>query len=236
MVNAANDAASESKKSSNHSTPPEDAQDGRSDENPDVSSEPDTPSLSSPALTQNQAAESMGMGGSQLPPYMIPQGLGQNLGHILGIAQHQQQSWAAPVPPPEAAERFEHLCPGAFDRMLTLAEKEQASQSELAHKQADTAALVAKEQIVLAKRAQDFLARDTKRGHWLGAGISAVAMAGSVTAAIFDQIAIGLALISVPVMTVAVALINANKNTKAAKTEAKSSNESSENEHAGPPD
>ncbi|MFT8355283.1 MAG: DUF2335 domain-containing protein, partial [Gluconobacter japonicus] len=162
-----------------------------------------------------EVVEAIEMGNLSLPPYMAP----QNLGQLLGISRQQQQSWAAPVPPPEAAERFERLCPGAFDRMLTMAEKEQTVQSELARKQVDTAAKMAEEQVLLAQRAQNFLANDTKRGHWLGAAISAFAMIGSGIAAYCGQQLVALAFIGVPVMTVAIALINANKNTKSDKKE-----------------
>lgn len=149
--------------------------------------------------------------GIPLPPYMAP----PNISPVNLIAAMQQQhAWNAPVPPPEAAERFEKLCPGSFERMLRMAEKEQDNQIDVSQKQIAIAKNISDQQIVLATRAQDFLARDTKRGHWLGAMISILAMIGSITSEVYQQTAIGVAFLGVPLTTVVIAFINSHKESK----------------------
>lgn len=158
-----------------------------------------------------------------LPPYMMPPSMGQAA--ILASLQ-QQHAWNAPVPPPEAAERFEKICPGSFNRMLRMAEKEQDNQIDLSQKQLAIAKKTGEEQVVLATRAQDYLATDTKRGHYLGALISILAMVGAGVAAIFHMTALGIAFLGVPVMTVAMAFINSHKENKAKSKDPEPSNDS----------
>ncbi|MCX2564813.1 DUF2335 domain-containing protein [Acetobacter thailandicus] len=151
---------------------------------------------------------------NSLPPYMFPPTMGQAALLHASSQQQQQHAWNAPVPPPEAAERFEKLCPGSFERMLRMAEKEQDNQIDLNQKQIAIAQKTSENQVILATRAQDFLATDTRRGHFLGALISVLAMTGAGAAEVYDQAAIGIAFLSVPIMTVAIAFINSHKSNK----------------------
>jgi len=146
-----------------------------------------------------------------LPPYMVPSTMGQAA--LLTSMQHNH-AWNAPVPPPEAAERFEKICPGSFERMLRMAEKEQDNQIDINKKQIEIAKKTSEDQVILATRAQNFLANDTKRGHLLGAGISFFAMLGAGISAYCQQTAIGMAFLGVPLMTVAMAFINSHKERK----------------------
>ncbi len=58
----------------------------------------------------------------------------------------QLHVWEGQFPPPEAIERYERILPGAFDRIIAMAEASQQAQS------ADT------------KRAHDYAQADTRRG------------------------------------------------------------------------
>lgn len=153
---------------------------------------------------------------SSLPPYMIPPNMGQS---TIIAAQHHQQAWNAPVPPPEAAERFEKICPGSFERMLRMAEREQENQIELSQKQLEVATYISHEQVNLARRAQDLLAQDTKRGHWLGAGISVLAMIGGMIAIFYQQPYIGVAFLSLPIATIVIAFVKSNAISKPAPSQ-----------------
>lgn len=52
----------------------------------------------------------------------------------------QEKSWSGPLPPPEAAERYERLCPGSLNRHLTMMEKERDDNAALSHRQLDLVA------------------------------------------------------------------------------------------------
>lgn len=122
-----------------------------------------------------------------LPGMIVPPGA------AMLIAQ-QTQSWQGPYPPPEAAERFEALLPGTFNRIMTMAESAQAAQ------------------IIAVAKAQDYTRRDMRRGHILGFVSSAMAMGGSLVCLNWGyQVVAGLFL-SVPVMAVAKALIEGTRS------------------------
>lgn len=105
------------------------------------------------------------------------------------LAQQTLQAWQGPYPPPDAIERYERVLPGAFDRILTMAERVQAAQIE------DT------------KRAQDYLRDDVRRGHWLSTGVTCLAIVGAIVCAGQGWPWVAAALVSVPVMAVARALV-----------------------------
>ena len=113
----------------------------------------------------------------------------------------QQQSWAGPYPPPEAAERFEKLLPGAFERILVMAEKAQTAQTET------------------ARDGQRYLRDDTRRGHWLGFAISVIAMASAIVCVKLQALWVAGAFLSLPVMAVARAFIGGPKPTQAVTQE-----------------
>ncbi len=116
------------------------------------------------------------------------------------VHQSQVQMWQGQFPPPEAVKEYEAVLPGSFDRMIRMAERLQDSQ------------------IDETKRAQDYTAVDTKRGHWLGFSATVAAVFGAVIIAIVAAMtkepgayAVAALLVAVPVMAVAKALIESVK-------------------------
>jgi uncharacterized membrane protein len=120
----------------------------------------------------------------------------------------QEKSWSGPLPPPEAAERYERLCPGSLNRLLTMMEKERDSNAALSHRQLD---LVAQQQ-VLAENGQKYLARDTKLGLWMGFFVACLAVGGAVICAKLGEKLIASLLLSVPLMSVATAFIKGSSS------------------------
>lgn len=106
------------------------------------------------------------------------------------LAQQTVQSWQGPYPSPEAIEKYERVLPGAFDRILSMAERHQAAQIE------DTS------------RAQEYLRNDMRRVHWLGAGVAFLSIVGAVACTIYGSPVVAVALVGVPVLSVAKALID----------------------------
>ena len=115
--------------------------------------------------------------------------------------QHAQvQVWQGQFPPPEAVEKYEAILPGAFDRIIAMAERLQAAQIEE------------------TTRAQNYTRDDSRRGHWLGFSATALATIGAAVCTIVAAIMgatgayfVGAALVSVPVMAVARALVESSK-------------------------
>jgi uncharacterized membrane protein len=103
--------------------------------------------------------------------------------------QQQLQLWNAPYPPPEAVKQYEEVLPGAFDRIIRMAELAQTAQ------------------IDATKRALDYAQRDTKRGHWLGFFATVLAMGFSFGCAWIGQPWVAAVFLGVPVMAVGKALI-----------------------------
>jgi uncharacterized membrane protein len=108
---------------------------------------------------------------------------------LTGMQIQQTQVWQGHLPPPEAIERYEALLPGAFDRLLKMAEKQQDGQ------------------IRNIEQAQLFTRDDTRWGQVLGAVISAFAMAGAVWCVHEKQPYVAALFLGVPVLAVAKALI-----------------------------
>jgi uncharacterized membrane protein len=126
-------------------------------------------------------------------PGLAPGAPGQLSLPFVQRQQVQVQVWQGQFPPPEAIREYENIQPGAFNRMITMAEEAQ------------------KAQISSLQRAQEYQRRDAKRGHLLGAAISLVAMGLSVYCAIHGQSVVAGLLLSVPVMAVARSLIEGVK-------------------------
>lgn len=127
-------------------------------------------------------------------PVMVPIGVTG----LMPQAQMQQsvQLWQGQFPPPEAIERFEKVLPGCFDRMMRMAENLQVAQVDE------------------SKRAQEFTHNDAKRGHWLGFAASCLSTLGSIICVgigahygMASAFFVATALVSVPAMAVAKALI-----------------------------
>jgi uncharacterized membrane protein len=111
-----------------------------------------------------------------------------------GTIQHAQRS--APYPPPDAVERYEALLPGAFDRIIAMAEQLQAAQIEQ------------------SRRALDHQNENSRRGHWLGFATTVLAVAGAGFCAWIGRNWVAAAFLSVPAMAVAKALVDAAKAPK----------------------
>ena len=101
----------------------------------------------------------------------------------------QAQFWQGQFPPPDAVEVYERVLPGSFDRMIRMAERQQDAQ------------------IDLSGHALRGTRDDTRRGQWLGAGITAGAVVGAVVCAVIHQPVVAGLLVAVPVMSVARAMI-----------------------------
>jgi len=109
-----------------------------------------------------------------------------------GIVQ-QAMHWQGPYPPPDAVERYERVLPGTFNRLITMAEQLQAAQ------------------IAQSDKVIDLTHAENKRGHWLGASTTVLAMAAALGCVALNQPWIALAFVSVPVMAVAKALVETAK-------------------------
>ncbi len=106
----------------------------------------------------------------------------------------QTQVWQGQYPPPEAVERYERVSPGAFDRMIRMAEQLQAAQIEN------------------LRRAQEYLQTDTRRGHWLGWSVAILAMGGALGCLALGYPWVASLFLGIPVMAVAKALIESVKS------------------------
>lgn len=91
--------------------------------------------------------------------------------------------WTGPLPPPAALEKFDQLIPGGADRILSMAEQEQAHR------------------IDCEKQALPLAIRESKRGQYMGVAVCLAAIAGAVIVALLGgpwQVAV--ALVGVPVL------------------------------------
>ena len=93
------------------------------------------------------------------------------------------QQWQGPLPPPAALAQFNQIIPNGAERIITMVEQEQAHR--IAHEQTKLTASVG----------------DFRRGHWLGAALGLVSVAGAVfTAYIGAHPTVSIALVSLPIM------------------------------------
>ncbi len=104
---------------------------------------------------------------------------------LTGSVVSVKSSWQGPYPSPEAVERFEAILPGAFDRILRMAEENQRSEN------------------LLNQRAQTYLRDDIRRSHYFGAAVSTLAVCCSTACALTDHPTAAVALVGIPVMAVA---------------------------------
>lgn len=165
-----------------------------------------------PAAAQRPAA---------IPPALLAQLLAQRGGlpyaggPIMGMplpmvipqaptAQAQVQLWQGQFPPPDAVKQYEQVLPGSFNRMIAMAERLQEAQIEE------------------VRRAQDYTANDSRRGHWLGFSATFLAIVGAIGCTVVAAITgttgpyiVAAALVSVPVMAVAKSLIESAKTPSA---------------------
>lgn len=101
-----------------------------------------------------------------------------------------RQEWAGPLPPPAALERFNQIIPNGADRIVAMAEKEQAHRID--YEKTGLAATV----------------REARRGQILGAIISVVAIGGAIfNSYIGGYWAVSVALVGVPVFGIIRAIV-----------------------------
>jgi uncharacterized membrane protein len=150
---------------------------------------PTQPSV--PSSVQGPINVSVPLPGLLLAAASQPQGA-----FVVPAVQTQQtlQVWQGQYPPPDAVERYEKVLPGAFDRIVRMAEQLQAAQ------------------IDTARRAQDYLRADTRRGHWLGWSIATLAMGAALVALWLGNPWVAGLFVGIPVMTIAKALIETTKS------------------------
>ena len=109
------------------------------------------------------------------------------------VSVHQQ--WSGPLPPPAALEKFNQIIPGGAERILAMAEKEQAHRIEY-------------EKIGLPETVNE-----SKRGQYLGAVISVAAVLGAVfTAYIGSHWVVSVCLVGVPVLGLVRAIVRPRKD------------------------
>lgn len=102
--------------------------------------------------------------------------------------------WSGPLPPPAALEHFDRIIPGGADRILRMVEQEQSHRLSL-------------EQI-----STDANIKSHWRGQWLGAGIGLSAILAAVANSYFGgPWQVSVALVGVPILGVAQALIRGRK-------------------------
>ena len=98
--------------------------------------------------------------------------------------------WSGPLPPPEALEKFNRIIPNGADRIVTMAEKEQAHRI-----QAEAEGLSA-------------TVAEARRGQFLGAAIAAIALAGAIfTAYIGAHWSVSVAMIGLTILGIIRAII-----------------------------
>ena len=155
-----------------------------------------TPQPRPPQIPPQAWAQFLGAGGGVRPSGLgIGVGVGPPLpvflpaGGMLAQTQQTVQLWQGQYPPPEAIEHYEKVLPGAFDRMIAMAERLQAAQIEE------------------SRRAHDYAHSDNRRGNWLGFSATVIAMICALGALAFNYPSVAGAFISVPVLGVARALI-----------------------------
>lgn len=107
--------------------------------------------------------------------------------------QLQSQEWQGPLPPPDALARFDQIVPNGAERIFKMVELEQTARIE-----SENAGLHAS-------------IRDTKRGQYLGAAISVIAICAAVyTAYLGVHWSIPCALVGVPILGIVRAIVSPN--------------------------
>lgn len=102
----------------------------------------------------------------------------------------QQVQWTGPLPPPDALDKFNQIIPNGADRILKMAESEQAHRIEY-----EKAGVLA-------------TAREARRGQYLGAAISLAAIvAAAVSAGMGAHWAVSVAFVGVPVLGLVRAIV-----------------------------
>jgi uncharacterized membrane protein len=148
-------------------------------------SQPSVDATSQPTLTTAPTQVFPGFPG-------LPNGLPSQL------IMSQLQVWQGQFPPPDAIERYERVMPGAFNRLMAMAERQQEAA------------------IAAASGNRTFVQTATRRGHWMGFVVALVAMTGAGFCAYLRQPVIAALCLGVPVLSVAKALIDSAKSAHSA--------------------
>jgi uncharacterized membrane protein len=111
----------------------------------------------------------------------------------------EQTLWSGALPPPAAMRDYELILPGTMERILAMAELEQHAA------------------IARAQNARAFLRDDVGRGHWLGFGLSALAIVAAVLCVALGAHWVAGLCLGVPVLAVAKALVDAGRQRGAAQ-------------------
>lgn len=135
------------------------------------------------------------------------------------LPKHQNQQQAAhqqvqvshhqgPLPAPEDLQRYNELLPGAAERIIKMAEAEQQHRHEQ-ERRAIASELAVREVLQTTEKTRiDGVFSSDKRGQYLGAAVSLLAIAGAIyTAQSVPYVAI--ALIGLPILGIVKALRNA---------------------------
>ena len=138
-------------------------------------------------MSQDSSGAASGEPQPANPPDSIPVGVPFG---APAFAVQQVQVWQGQFPPPDAIERYEAVHPGTFGRLVTMAERQQQAVIES------------------ASEARRFQRADNQRGQYLGFLVTVLAIVGAVLCAFFGQPWIAAALVGVPVLSVAKALVD----------------------------
>ena len=102
--------------------------------------------------------------------------------------------WQGPLPPPQALEAFETAHPGSAERIITMAEREQAAQ------------------VAIVQRDMENERSATQRGQWLGFLLPVLFGAGSVAAVVLGaHPSVSVALATVPAIAAITAIVQGRK-------------------------
>jgi uncharacterized membrane protein len=119
---------------------------------------------------------------------------------IGGFSVHQVEVWQGRFPPPDAVDRYEQVLPGAFDRIIRMAERQQETSIEA------------------AREVRRHLSEANRRGQWLGWSVTVGAMMAAVGCAVLHEPWVAAAIVAVPVMGVAKSLIENARDTSPSRS------------------
>jgi len=139
-----------------------------------------------------------------VPPKSVQPHQGQQLQQI---EHHVRKIHQGPLPAPEDLQRYNDLLPGAAERIIKMAEAEQMHRHEQ-ESRAMGAEVVVREtfQVTERERIAGVMSSD-KRGQYLGAAVSVLAIVGAIYLA-KDQPIVAGALLGLPVLGIVKALRN----------------------------
>lgn len=111
------------------------------------------------------------------------------------VVATSHQQWSGPLPPPAALQQFNAIIPNGAERIIGMVEREQAHRLQ-------------QESIV-----QNATVNDTRRGHWMGFGISIAAIVAAALTAYFGaHPSVSVALVGLPIVALAQSIIKSKSN------------------------